>query len=479
MLRKLTLVLFLFLLVSSSQDIQAQHKRDTIEIQAFTFYNARDSFIVFPSDTNRYEKIIMYYTLKCDPRQNPRCGEWDYLTYTNLFYPSGKLDSLELKQPVVVWNGDGKDTARFRRKGYWNYSPRKEYFFNRTGTSKSDSAIIGSGAITKPVSPLANNSRIQRSQVLLRADELQSAGLNPGAITGLRLNLGMVPLYARDLQISMAHILDTQLTGFANVNMTDVYSRSFSNPLGSWTRIEFTDSFAWDGNSNLLLEMSYDNWSAPNIIAQNTCSADSTPYSSFATSTSSSKYFKLDGVNDYIDAGEMSFLDSTATYTLEAWIKVDKWKSWVKPFGKGSPLGFELGSNVGDLFTMVRTSGNTYGSAPGILTEGKWHHVATVYDGRGATNAERLKLFVDGQKVSLNYNGTIPAKSPISANHFSFGGWNGSQAFNGCQNNMRIWASALNDTLIRDWYNVEDLSLHPELSELKAHYLGENTVAFS
>ncbi|MEA1981454.1 MAG: hypothetical protein U9N54_10830 [candidate division Zixibacteria bacterium] len=41
----------------------------------------------FPDEGKSYGKILMYYTLKCDERSaydKYPCGEWDYLTYTNV-----------------------------------------------------------------------------------------------------------------------------------------------------------------------------------------------------------------------------------------------------------------------------------------------------------------------------------------------------------------------------------------------------------
>ena len=69
---------------------------DTIVVQTFTFNTGGDfkrGKFLFPPASKRFEKILMYYTLKCDPKQNPACGEWDYLTYTFLYQHTGVFDS--------------------------------------------------------------------------------------------------------------------------------------------------------------------------------------------------------------------------------------------------------------------------------------------------------------------------------------------------------------------------------------------------
>ena len=69
-----------------------------VETLDFNDITKRRGWYVFPSDTNSYHKVLMYYTLKCDAattQDNYACGEWDYTTIldytiikilTTLFY---------------------------------------------------------------------------------------------------------------------------------------------------------------------------------------------------------------------------------------------------------------------------------------------------------------------------------------------------------------------------------------------------------
>lgn len=74
---------------------------DTTWVQTFTYgwpvepgWNSpRKGTFWFPTSGKHYEKVLLYYTLKCDPAQNPKCGEWDYLTYTRLHHPTGRVDT--------------------------------------------------------------------------------------------------------------------------------------------------------------------------------------------------------------------------------------------------------------------------------------------------------------------------------------------------------------------------------------------------
>ena len=78
---------------------------DTTIIQTFSFDMPRNANKVgtfkFPSDGKKYSKVLMYYTIKCDPTGNYTqndgidypCGEWDMIVYTDILSPSGEVDT--------------------------------------------------------------------------------------------------------------------------------------------------------------------------------------------------------------------------------------------------------------------------------------------------------------------------------------------------------------------------------------------------
>ncbi|MDR0681447.1 MAG: T9SS type A sorting domain-containing protein [Dysgonamonadaceae bacterium] len=79
-------VFILFLLCAGIMRIYAL-PGDTVVVQAFSFEDgrqARRDTIEFPDGSVQYEKVLMYYTLRCDPSQYPACGEWDYIFNTEI-----------------------------------------------------------------------------------------------------------------------------------------------------------------------------------------------------------------------------------------------------------------------------------------------------------------------------------------------------------------------------------------------------------
>jgi hypothetical protein len=83
--------------------------QDTTWVQTFTFdsITTRRANFEFPQELNskRFEKVLMYYKLKCSPLttwDQYNCGEWDYLTYTNIHHHTGDLDSIQSQHPKYL-----------------------------------------------------------------------------------------------------------------------------------------------------------------------------------------------------------------------------------------------------------------------------------------------------------------------------------------------------------------------------------------
>ena len=72
------------------------------------------------------------------------------------------------------------------------------------------------------------------------------------------------------------------------------------------------------------------------------------------------------------------------------------------------------------------------------ITQGDWHHIAFVFDGSGASNADRAKIYVDGTSLSGSYSGTIPTTIPsITDWYLGKGSYN--VYYNGLMDEMALW----------------------------------------
>ncbi|MDR1460011.1 MAG: hypothetical protein LBI60_07330, partial [Bacteroidales bacterium] len=87
--------IFILLLSISVAMIAVAAPGDTTIIQTFTFEDGtqtpRIGKFEFPDGSIQYEKVLMYYTIKCDPTASYPyyCGEWDYDVHTDVLVETG------------------------------------------------------------------------------------------------------------------------------------------------------------------------------------------------------------------------------------------------------------------------------------------------------------------------------------------------------------------------------------------------------
>ena len=187
-----------------------------------------------------------------------------------------------------------------------------------------------------------------------------------------------------------------------------------------------------------------------NISYDYTKANNGTMYNGVAR-TAAGKYssaIQLDGVNDYIDAGNAASLNIANSITLEAWIKFSS------PAGRiiaketdnfDTPyLIYALGAGQLAFFTS-NTGPSTYAQATAPLTynDNAWHHVVGTYDG------STVNLYVDGaQKGSASWTrGLKPSseKTFIGASRFH---GTPTMFFNGTIDEVRIYNRTLSNAEI-------------------------------
>ena len=100
---------------------------DSLMFQTFTFDSiaTRRATFQFPTADRRWEKIQMFYTLKCDeatPGDPYPCGEWDVTTHTFVRLHTGRFDSTLQTHPSFTVDGESPQQLLFSN------SPRHHYF---------------------------------------------------------------------------------------------------------------------------------------------------------------------------------------------------------------------------------------------------------------------------------------------------------------------------------------------------------------
>lgn len=440
---------------------------DTIRIKTITFdsipWNSTyNGTFMFPDDTVSYEKILMYYTLKCDPattQDNYDCGEWDYLTYTFVWDSSGTMDSTYRTGPNFRVGSTVPDSLAYTTSPTWNFYEDWQYSVTQGTPTSFDSAIVGTGNTASPL-PFGSGQSDGRGQYVWRASELTNAGLSAGNITGLRVNVSGVGASLRNLTLRMKHTgLDTLSTDTFEVGgFTTVYHRNTTFAGTGWHDFQFPTAFTWDGISNIVVDFSFDN---AGTGLNNAVLASMVNFNCGVAGSATDSYLHFKQNGDYVNLGQGPQVTGQNPRTIEAW-------AYTEGFNNGGIFqGGATGSTAGDY--SLRTRGGTdnwraqmWGTPdfdatlPGSANN--WHHYALVYDGTTTV------LYFDGQPA----NQEAFALTTI-AHDLWIGRWSGSY-FRGRIDEVRTWDAALSAQTLRDWMHAPLNATHPDYANLTGHY---------
>jgi len=189
----------------------------------------------------------MYYKLKCDPSQNPACGEWDYLTYTRLYEHTGRYDSTQVKHPNYVVFGATPDSLGYMMSPSYAYLPRIEKRIVYDDTASLAERSIGAGALDLELAPISAR-RDFRSYIIWTSEELAAAGVTAENITAMRFQVGDVDGGLHRLTIRLRrytgsgweHTIPLRDTGFLTV-----FDAAITLTPNSWNTIHFTNPFTY------------------------------------------------------------------------------------------------------------------------------------------------------------------------------------------------------------------------------------------
>jgi hypothetical protein len=163
----------------------------------------------------------------------------------------------------------------------------------------------------------------------------------------------------------------------------------------------------------------------------------------------------FDGTNDYVDMGDLNFMDGASVLTLSAWFKRSAASAQLT-------VGKIVNDNQRFDITMW-TDGNVYvnngdGAAPAygafVSNDTNWHHIVYVYDGNLSGNSNRTKAYLDGIVQSLTFTGTIPATTQSTTSSFVVGRNQATSTYSsGFIEEVRLYTSALSASEIKALYS--------------------------
>lgn len=459
-------------LIFSNQKTQAQSS-DTIVVPTFSFGSPQEAWFLFPSDTIRFEKILMEYTLKCNPNNNPPCGEWDYLTHTYVYDHTGYLDSSAVVQPMFLVNNAAIDTISYMNSPTYKYLPHWQYFITHTNTVSLNTGTIGTQSISIN-HPFGSDKSTSKSQYLWRSSELTSAGIIAGNITGIKFNILSVGSSMRNLSIRMKSTTMDSLSidSISNTGFINVYSKNTQFSTLGWNDIQFTSPMNWDGSSNIIIEISFDN------LATGTANPIAASVESFTSALINSGNDRMINTapNGFINIpinNEIATIDTAVTISL-----------WI--------YGNSLQPMDGTCFEAVDSSGNRL-----LNTSIPWSDSKVYWDaGYSGINYDRISKTATTAEIkeqwnnwtftkstnsgimNIYLNGTLwhsetgksKSMSGIGTFLIGKGTWNGSKSYEGFMDDFAVFNTVLDTVAIKTIFNQGILSLPNYASNLVTYY---------
>ena len=122
----------------------------------------------------------------------------------------------------------------------------------------------------------------------------------------------------------------------------------------------------------------------------------------------------FDGIDDYIDCGQPAIFDSTTNYSISTWFKTSSTATQgiytYVPYTPTISNGWiELGISSTSFTPVICNGAITYGQTSTGASLSTWYNVVVVFNGGGATNADRLKIYINGVDTAMTFTGTIPS----------------------------------------------------------------------
>jgi hypothetical protein len=165
--------------------------------------------------------------------------------------------------------------------------------------------------------------------------------------------------------------------------------------------------------------------------------------------------FSLDGVNDYVDLGNVLNFDGSTPFSVSSWVYTSSGvpQTYFSKIGDGWK-GYELSVNLGwgVRFYLSGSIGLIDLTINGQL-ENEWQHIVFTYD--GSKNANGVNGYINGVLRSKNINtNTLTGIVSTTTNAQISGRGGSSQIFNGSIDEVGVWNRAITSAEITELYNA-------------------------
>lgn len=486
--------LFCGLLLSSTMAI-AQDLPDTVWVNTFNFsmpnpqggYGGGEQYkgsFQFPAPTESFQKILMYYTLKCDAATNQDqypCGEWDYLSYTHLIDSTGLYDSTRRTQVNYSVKGETPNTFSYTSTPTYTTYNETQTYLNVSNTLGGTSHTIGTATANGNI-PLGLSHNRNRTQFIISQSEMIGMGMAAGNITAMRFPLFEGAADLTDFTIAMKNTNQSAFPdGYSEPmsgGFTTVYhhNNAVSAAATNEATYYFTTPFAWNGTSDIVVDISYNGNGVNSLQSYHSTEASvrciATQQDNHHLDLATGDYIEVP-VNNLANIGQevtvmfWSYGDPaempTTTYAFEAVDAQNRRVLNVHLPWSDNVVYWDAGHNQTSSYDRINKSAGT-------ASEGGWHHWAFV---KNATTGS-MQIYLDG---TLWHSGAGKTKSMAGITKFRIArGFNeGWMYYHGSMDEFAVFNKALDATTIHDWKNRHLNNTHPNYSNLLVYYPFDET----
>jgi hypothetical protein len=411
----------------------------------------------------------MQYTLKCDPAttqdQYP-CGEWDYLTYTVLRDSTGEFDSTAVKQVNFRVRNTTPDSFPYTNTFTAPKSRIRANRVNRSGEGTWFTLGTAGGQNTSLIKPGGGRMRF-----VWTAAELTAAGVTAGPVVGLTLRSSRAVAGVKLFSVRLAQQSGTTISKFmGNDDMTLVMRRNVDLTQGA-NKLPFHSSFAWDGQSNLVVELSCHDAPASAAVEANSGSSQ-------GVIDGESRVAYTFTAGDRIEAPSTFGPQLSDEVTIAFWcwgdpLKMPRAHNTVEAYdAQGRRVlnihlpwdnktvywdcGIDPASGAVDRIEKAAADDNF---------EGRWNHWAFV-----KTRSGEMRMYLNG---TLFHSGNGRTRRMVGITRFVVGS-GGSASYEGMLDEFQVWNTALDETTIRTFMHRTIADDHPKWNNLQLYYRADS-----
>lgn len=467
------LATILLLAVSATTSIISAADGDTVRVKTLTFSDItkRSGTWLFPPP-DRYEKVLMEYTLKCDPattQDNYPCGEWDYLTYTILTDSTGEYDSTRLTQVNYVVRRSTPDSFAYATQFT---APLKRYRTTNVSRAGGANGTWYDVGATNQSTDLVIKKNGARSRFLWKASDLEAAGIVAGPISGISVtaldSVGNIELFTVRIGQTTASSVDKFLK---DDGLTTVVRRTVTLD-DARNELPFSSTFNWDGTSNLLIEFSCNNAPKNVRLAGGATSVagvvdDGTRY---VYSFRQADQMQVNGdigaeIGNEITISFWSFGNANElpvnNSILEAYDDKDRRVLNIHMPWENGTVYWDAGRdpNSGAYDRIEKAASST-------ATEGQWNH--WTFTKNAATGV--MNIYLNGE---VFHTGNGKSRNMTGIKRMVIGAGSAG-SYRGMIDEFQVWNKVLTQTEIKSWMNRHITDLHPNATNLLAVYSAEN-----